>query len=90
MQGMETSLENEAYTSQTCPGCGKRKKPKGRVYKCSRCGFVGHRDAVGAMNILSRRLFGEPGRVLAKTTMYRHPYKVWSCVAASDTAQVAR
>jgi putative transposase len=90
LQGMETVLENEAYTSQTCPGCGKRKKPKGRVYTCSRCGFVEHRDAVGAMNILSCRLFGEPGRVLAETTMYRHPYQVWSCVAASDTAQVAR
>jgi len=28
MQGMETLLENEAYTSQTCPCCGNRKKPK--------------------------------------------------------------
>ena len=74
MQGMETLLENEAYTSQTCPCCGNRKKPKGRVYECSNCGFVGHRDSVGAMNILSRRLFGEPGRVLAEITMYRHPY----------------
>ena len=74
MQGMETLLENEAYTSQTCPCCGTRKKPKGRVYPCSDCGFVGHRDSVGAMNILSRRLFGEPGRVLAEITMYRHPY----------------
>jgi putative transposase len=82
MVGMETLLENEAYTSQTCPCCGNRKKPKGRVYECGVCGFVGHRDSVGAMNILSRRLFGEPGRVLAETTMYRHPYKVWSCVAA--------
>jgi putative transposase len=74
IQGMATVLENEAYTSQTCPGCGNRRKPKGRVYRCSRCGFVGHRDVVGASNILSRRLFGEPGRVQVKTTMYRHPY----------------
>lgn len=72
--GIVTLLENEAYTSQTCPCCGNRKKPKGRVYKCSNCGFVGHRDVVGASNILSRRLFGELGRVQVKETMYRHPY----------------
>lgn len=72
--GIVTLLENESYTSQTCPCCGNRKKPKGRVYKCSNCGFVGHRDVVGASNILSRRLFGELGRVQVKETMYRHPY----------------
>lgn len=74
MQGMETLLEDEHYTSQTCPGCGKRKKPKGRVYTCRRCGFVGHRDVVGASNILSRRLYGELGRVRVCETMYRYPY----------------
>ncbi len=73
-QGMETLLEDEHYTTQTCPGCGKRKKPKGRVYRCSRCGFVGHRDVVGASNILSRRVYGELGKVRVQETMYRHPY----------------
>ena len=56
MQGMETQLEDEHHTTQTCPNCGSRKKPSGRIYSCGECGFVGHRDVVGASNILSRRL----------------------------------
>lgn len=72
--GMETLLEDEHYTTQTCPNCGSRKKPSGRIYSCGQCGFVGHRDVVGASNILSRRLFGELGRVQVVETMYRHPY----------------
>jgi putative transposase len=74
MLGMETLLEDEHYTTQTCPNCGSRKKPSGRIYSCGQCGFVGHRDVVGASNILSRRLFGELGRVQVNSTMYRHPY----------------
>ncbi|NJL61268.1 MAG: IS200/IS605 family element transposase accessory protein TnpB [Methylacidiphilales bacterium] len=48
--GMKVALQDERYTSQTCPQCGKRHKPKNRVYKCS-CGFKFHRDGVGAINI---------------------------------------
>lgn len=50
LQGMKVELINEAYTSQTCPHCRKRHKPKGRKYKCQ-CGFRFHRDGVGAINI---------------------------------------
>jgi len=74
LAGMATLLEDEHHTTQTCPGCGNRKKPKGRVYRCRVCGFVGHRDVVGATNILSRRLYGELGKVQVQETMYRHPY----------------
>jgi putative transposase len=74
MVGMETLLVEEHHTTQTCPNCGSRKKPSGRIYSCGQCGFVGHRDVVGASNILSRRLFGELGRVQVIETMYRHPY----------------
>jgi putative transposase len=49
--GMAVDLQEESYTSQTCPCCGKRYKPRGRNYLCSRCGFTFHRDAVGAINI---------------------------------------
>lgn len=57
--GLKHVLQEESYTSQTCPTCGNRKKPKGREYKC-KCGFVGHRDLVGATNILRKylRTFG--------------------------------
>lgn len=50
LQGMKVELINEAYTSQTCPHCRLRNKPKGREYKCQ-CGFRFHRDGVGAINI---------------------------------------
>ena len=42
---------DEAYTSQTCPGCSRRQKCK-RTYRCQECGIVGPRDVVGATNIL--------------------------------------
>ncbi|GGS40520.1 zinc ribbon domain-containing protein [Deinococcus knuensis] len=59
--GMQTVLMDEAYTSQTCPGCGERHKPRGRTYRCG-CGFVCDRDGVGAMNIRAKYLghFGAP------------------------------
>jgi IS605 OrfB family transposase len=64
---------DEAYTTKTCPQCGARTKPKGRVYACHACGFRGVRDTVGAANILSRYQYGELGRVMppAQTTYLR-------------------
>lgn len=50
--GIEFIKVSEAYTSQTCPHCGHRHKPSGRNYKCQ-CGYIQHRDLVGAMNILN-------------------------------------
>lgn len=51
--GMRTVLQEESYTSRTCPSCGHRRKssPKGRVFHCPKCGWTGHRDVVGAANI---------------------------------------
>lgn len=43
---------SEAYTSQTCPNCGNRKKTGSRNYSC-KCGYIQHRDIVGAINILN-------------------------------------
>ena len=40
-----------AYTSQTCPNCGKLNHADDRSYSCE-CGFRCHRDIVGALNIL--------------------------------------
>ena len=47
---------DEAYTSQTCPACGERRKPTNRNYRCKSCGFTYHRDGVGAMNIRKKYL----------------------------------
>ena len=54
-------LQDEAYTSQTCPACGERHKPTGREYRC-KCGFRYHRDGVGSWNIRAKYLgdFGSP------------------------------
>ncbi len=52
--GINVETENEAYTSQTCPSCRNRKKPSGRNYHCSKCGWNGHRDVVWASNILTK------------------------------------
>lgn len=59
--GIKVELVDEAYTSQTCPKCGNRKKPTNRNYTCT-CGFQYHRDGVGAINIRKKYLgrFGVP------------------------------
>ena len=40
-----------AYTSQTCPACFARNTAADWRYVCVDCGWMGHRDAVGAINI---------------------------------------
>ena len=52
--GIHVDTQDESYTSQTCPSCGQRKKPSRRTYHCSKCGWRGHRDVVGASNILTK------------------------------------
>ncbi|MGB2147768.1 MAG: RNA-guided endonuclease InsQ/TnpB family protein [Vibrio toranzoniae] len=54
LKGVSLKKENEAYTSQTCPVCGHRHKPTGRIYKCRSCDYVGVRDNVGATNFLNK------------------------------------
>jgi putative transposase len=80
----------EHHTSQTCPQCGHRHKPKGRTYRCTAqgCGFVFARDGVGAANILSRFLHGELGKVCPSEAKYRHPFLTGKR-SPSDTRQVA-
>jgi putative transposase len=64
--GMRVTLQEERYSSRTCPACGHRRKtsPKGRVFRCTnkRCRWTGHRDGVGAANIRAkyRGEFGTP------------------------------
>lgn len=51
--GIELVKINEAWSSQKCPDCGKKNKPKGRNYHCRRCDYTMHRDINGAINILN-------------------------------------
>jgi putative transposase len=59
--GMRVVLQDERYSSQTCPACNKRNKPKGRGHRCG-CGFRFHRDGVGAINL--RRTYLGSGPVV--------------------------
>ena len=87
-KGISVEHINEAYTSKTCPQCGHLNKPKGRNYSCSACGFVGHRDAVGASNILSKRLYGKLAQIIPCAEIkYRHPFA--GKRRPPDTRQVA-
>jgi putative transposase len=67
---------SEAYSSQTCPVCGERSKHR-RIYHCPRCGAMGPRDAVGAVNILSLGQHGKmlPGRCLPGQVKYLRPWR---------------
>jgi putative transposase len=58
LRGMTVERASEAYTSQTCPNCEYRHKPSGRDFDCPQCQFSGHRDVVGARNILNKRYPG--------------------------------
>ncbi len=72
MVGMKIALQEESYTTKTCPSCGKRNSCKGRVYRCSGCQWTGSRDGqVGAPNILSKYLYGELARVQVQSIKYR-------------------
>lgn len=50
--GIQVEYVNPKHTSQKCPNCGELNKANDRKYKCG-CGFKGHRDRVGALNIIS-------------------------------------
>ena len=84
---------DEAYTSQTCPSCGRRNKNK-RVYHCPHCGIVAPRDVVGCTNILSVGRHGmiQQGVTLPTDVQFRHPLKVSRRHPGSraDTPHVAR
>jgi len=49
--GSRVEQVDPAYTSQTCPACYARNTAEDRRYVCRECGWHGHRDAVGAINI---------------------------------------
>jgi putative transposase len=42
---------SERGTSSRCPRCGHKHKPKNRNWVCRACGFTGHRDLVGSVNM---------------------------------------
>ena len=81
-RGMQVVLQNERYTSRTCPSCRRRHKPRGRRFRCPWCGFAAHRDVVGAWNIRKEYLGGSPVvRAMASPSGVRyHPHMCCSTV----------
>ena len=49
---------SERGTSSQCPACGHKHKPRNRQWTCIKCGFKGHRDLVGSIN-MHTLAFGE-------------------------------
>jgi putative transposase len=89
-EGMAVELVDEHYTTQTCPNCGCRHKPRGRNYTCGRCGFSTHRDVVGQINILSRYKAGQAGRLRAPAEIkHRIPHNLRVMRRCRDTGQPA-
>jgi putative transposase len=77
----------EPYSSQTCPGCGCRRKCR-RVYKCAQCGWSAPRDVVGAVNIRSIGLHGEmkPEQAVPARIMFVRPLRKYPAASSRDGA----
>jgi putative transposase len=87
-EGMVVKLVDEHHTTQTCPNCSKRHKPRGRNYTCGQCGFSAHRDVVGQINILSRQKTGAVGALHVPTTIkHRMPHNLRLMRRCRDTGQ---
>ncbi len=83
---------DEAYSSQTCPNCGSRRKSK-RTHICRECGITAPRDVIGATNILAIGKYGslQTGCDIARSIQFVYPQKYPGVtrVVRQDTAQVA-
>ena len=49
--GISSFDGTERGTSSHCPKCNAKHKPTGRNWVCKACGFTGHRDLVGSINM---------------------------------------
>jgi putative transposase len=56
--GIKVEQVDPAYTSKECPACGACNTAQDRTYICADCGWIGHRDAVGAINIIAYLVTG--------------------------------
>lgn len=84
-EGIALERQSEAYSSKTCCGCGAQNRPKGRTYRCGVCGLVCHRDANGAVNQVSKAVYGSYSRIQPRTIMYRRAFRR----SSRDTGHVA-
>ncbi|MCG8353493.1 MAG: transposase, partial [Chloroflexales bacterium] len=85
VEGIVLARQSEAYSSKTCCGGGAQNKPKGRTYRCGGCELVCHRDANGAVNQVSKAVYGRYRRIQPRTIMYRRAFGR----SSRDTGHVA-
>ncbi|WP_259066491.1 RNA-guided endonuclease InsQ/TnpB family protein [Salinibacter ruber] len=96
LRGMTVERASEAYTSQSCPNCGHRHKSSNRNFDCPSCSFEGHRDVVGARNILRKKYPGDDtrqpsvstqvaGEMASPTGVRYHPHMWCNPATASKT-----
>ena len=71
---IESFTGSERGTSSQCPVCRHRHKPKGRRWKCRACGFAGHRDVVGSVN-MHLLAYGQPV-TFPRSVTYLRPGKI--------------
>ena len=57
MRGQKVINVDPAYTSQTCPKCGRRDKTsrdkRRHLFRCTGCGYTSNDDRIAAMNLYS-------------------------------------
>jgi putative transposase len=69
-RNIEVTKANPRGTSSKCPKCGgKLAENKHRILRCSKCGFVGDRDVIAAINLYKKFISkhsrcGVPGVIL--------------------------
>ena len=76
---------SERGTSSRCPCCGHRHKPKNRNWACRACGFRGHRDLVGSVN-MHTLAYGEQVE-FPRSFTYLRPGLSRSSSSRADTPQ---
>jgi putative transposase len=71
--GINYEEQTEEYTSQTCPVCGvaDASHKKDRIFLCGFCDFFGHRDFVGAENIMLNGMHSHQSVHQAETSLLR-------------------
>lgn len=60
--GISVIDTTEEYTSKECPVCKELNSPYDRIYVCEFCGYIDHRDIVGAKNIMIKGMRDLRGR----------------------------
>lgn len=65
--GIEIQMITEEYTSCICPICydNSKSNKKDRIFLCNFCGYIDHRDIVGARNIMFKGMHDQSNQKCA-------------------------